>query len=150
MAQILQILRFCLLLKDPSALTVKASNKRPPSLELLNKLTHQQPEGEQIPVFRAVALLGLLLQSFGGLLTIGGPLAQHVCQMAKPNLGDRIIVVRPHWFRLVFLGEADETRVRHLSPGRYWLGSRGITHGRIQLKVGAVVDSAENMDIASL
>ena len=65
-------------------------------------------------------------------------------QMARPKHGDRILVVRPHWIRLILAGEkALEIRARNLSPGKYWLGSRGIIYGIIQLEPGTLIDSVE-------
>ena len=70
--------------------------------------------------------------------------AQMERQMAKPKPGDRILVVRPHWIRLILSGEKTlEIRARNLSPGKYWLGSRGVIYGRVQLGPGTLIDSVE-------
>ena len=64
--------------------------------------------------------------------------------MTRPKHGDRMLVVRPHWIRLILDREKKlDIRVRNLSPGKYWLGSRGIIYGRIQLEVGTLIDSVE-------
>ena len=62
--------------------------------------------------------------------------------MTRPTHGDRILVVRPHWLRLILSGEKTvEIRPRNLSPGSYWLGSRGVIYGRVQLGPGTLIDS---------
>ena len=44
--------------------------------------------------------------------------------------------------RLMMSGEkALEIPSRNLSPGKYWLGSRGIIYGRVQLGPGTLIDS---------
>ena len=71
-------------------------------------------------------------------------MAQKERQMARPKHGDRILVVRPHWIRLILAGEKTlEIRGRNLSPGKYWLGSCGVIYGRVQLKPGTLIDSVE-------
>ena len=70
--------------------------------------------------------------------------AQIVRQMTRPKHGDRMLVVRPHWIRLILDREkTQEIRGRNLSPGKYWLGSRGVIYGRVQLKPGTLIDSVE-------
>ena len=62
--------------------------------------------------------------------------------MARPKHGDRILVVRPHWIRLILSGEKTlEIRARNLSPGKYWLGNRGIIYGCLKLGPGTLIDS---------
>ena len=71
-------------------------------------------------------------------------LAQIVRQMTRPKHGDRILVVRPHWIRLILSGEKTlEIRARNLSPGKYWLGSRGVIYGRVKLGPGILIDSVQ-------
>ena len=68
--------------------------------------------------------------------------AQTVIQMTRPKPGDRILVVRPHWIRLILSGEKTlEIRARNLSPGKYWLGNRGIIYGCLKLGPGTLIDS---------
>ena len=70
--------------------------------------------------------------------------AQTVIQMTRPKPGDRILVVRPHWIRLILSGEKTlEIRARNLSPAKYWLGSRGVIYGRVKLGPGTLIDSVE-------
>ena len=65
-----------------------------------------------------------------------------VIQMTRPKPGDRILVVRPHWIRLILSGEKTlEIRARNLSPGKYWLGTRGIICGRVKLGPGTLIES---------
>ena len=64
--------------------------------------------------------------------------------MTRPKHGDRILVVRPHWIRLIVSGEKRlEIRARKLSPGKYWLGSQGVIYGRVKLGPGILIDSVE-------
>ena len=70
--------------------------------------------------------------------------AQIVRQMARPTPGDRILVLRPHWLRLILSGEKTlEIRPRNLSPGKYWVGSRGIICGLVHLGPGNLIDSVK-------
>ena len=63
-----------------------------------------------------------------------------VIQMTRPKPGDRILVVRPHWIRLIPSGEKTlEIRHRILSPGTYWLGSQGVIYGRVKLWPGILI-----------
>ena len=65
-----------------------------------------------------------------------------VIQMTRPKPGDRILVVRPHWIRLILSGEKTlEIRARNLSPGKYWLGTRGVIYGRVKLGPGILIES---------
>ena len=67
-----------------------------------------------------------------------------VIQMTIPKPGDRILVVRPHWIRLILSGEKTlEIRSCNLSPAKYWLGHRGVIYGRVQLGPGILIDSVE-------
>ena len=67
-----------------------------------------------------------------------------VIQMTRPKPGDRILVVRPHWIRLILSGEKTlEIRARNLSPANYWLGTRGVIYGRAKLGPGTLIDSVE-------
>ena len=70
-------------------------------------------------------------------------LAQILRQMTRPKHGDRILVVRPHWIRLILSGETTlEVPSRNLSsPGKYWLGNRGIVYGRVKLGPGILIES---------
>ena len=62
----------------------------------------------------------------------------------RPKPGDRILVVRPHWARLILSGEKTlEIRHRNLSHGKYWLGSRGVICGRVQLGPGTLIASIQ-------
>ena len=70
--------------------------------------------------------------------------AQTVIQMTRPKPGDRILVVRPQWIRLILSGEKTlEIRPRNLSPAKYWLGSRGIINGLVQLGPGTLIASIQ-------
>ena len=71
-------------------------------------------------------------------------MAQIVRHMTRPKHCDRILVVHPHWIRLIISGEKTlEIRARNLSPGKYWLGNRGIIYGLVQLGPGILIDSVE-------
>jgi len=64
--------------------------------------------------------------------------------MTKPKHGDRILVVRPHWIRLILSGEKTlEIRALNLSPGKYWLGNRGEIYGRVELEAGTLIESIQ-------
>ena len=43
-------------------------------------------------------------------------------------------MLRPYWLNLILSGEKKlETRGKHLSAGTYWLGTKGMIHGRAYL-----------------
>ena len=64
--------------------------------------------------------------------------------MTRPKRGDRILVVRTQWIGLILSGEKTlEIRHRSLSPGKYWLGSRGVICGRVQLGPGTLIASIQ-------
>ena len=61
-----------------------------------------------------------------------------------PQPGDRILVLRPHWLNLILSGEKTlEIRGRNLPAGPYWLGCRGMIHGRAILKSATLINTAQ-------
>ena len=61
-----------------------------------------------------------------------------------PQLGDRILVLRPHWLNLILSGEKTlEIRGRTLPAGPYWLGCRSMIHGRAILMPGTLINTLE-------
>ena len=63
--------------------------------------------------------------------------------MDAPREGDRILVLRMHWLSLVLSGEKTlEIRGRNLSAGFYWIGTRGMIHGRANLAGGTRITTA--------
>ena len=61
-----------------------------------------------------------------------------------PQLGDRILVLRPHWLNLILSGEkTSEIRGRNLAAGSYWPGCRGMIHGRAILMPATLIKTLE-------
>ena len=64
--------------------------------------------------------------------------------MAKPQQGDRILVLKPHWLeQILALKKTLEIRGRNLSAGNYWLGTRGMIHGLAVLQPAILIDTAQ-------
>ena len=63
--------------------------------------------------------------------------------MAVPQLGERILVLRPNWLELIISGEKTlEIRGRNLCAGKYWLGCRGRIDGRAVFEPAFQIQSA--------
>jgi len=67
--------------------------------------------------------------------------------MSQPLPGDRILVLKPRWLRLILGGRKTlEIRGSPLAPGPAWLGSRGIIYGSCILGTALEVRSADEWD----
>ena len=64
--------------------------------------------------------------------------------MSHPAPGDRILVVRPQWMRLILAKEKTyEIRGRPLKAGEYFMGHRGLIQARIVLGSAVRIQSTQ-------
>ena len=67
-----------------------------------------------------------------------------------PKPGDRILVLRACGLDLVLAGEKTlESRSKNLSPGLYWIGTKGKIHGRVRLQAATQIHTAKALLLLS-
>ena len=72
--------------------------------------------------------------------------ARSLRESMTPQPGDRILVLRPHWLHLILSGEKTlEIRGCNLAAGSYWLGCRGMIHGRAIVMLATSIKNLETL-----
>ena len=73
--------------------------------------------------------------------------SNQLVSMHSIMVGDRILILKPKWLRLLLSGEKDlEIRGCRFKPGNYYLGCGGLIHASCQLGTAIPIQTPEDWD----